>query len=108
MPTLFYTITDLNAGQCTSSQDFNVLSEENVSVVLVQWSFDDGGDLSPANLNYTLSGSSYNNTINVVGEYKSQSDTITFTNVPSGTYKLQICNEVTGENLAEGNGYIYY
>lgn len=81
---------------------------ENVSVVLVQ---DHQGCLlnCHCDLVYSLmAGDSIAyGPIEVNGEYKSQSDTITFYNVSPGTYKMQIGN-LLSRYPAEGNGHIYY
>jgi len=104
MPTLFYTINDLGRGQTTESQEFNVLSTEDVDVVLVQYAYDSTGTLVPAEIDYKI-GAILNH---VDGLYKSKSTTITFPSVSAGTHKLTIRNTATDVNGAYGNGYIYY
>lgn len=93
-----------------TSFTINVLTTENVDVVLVQY---ETGCVSGCNcdLNYQLiavSGGGYVQPIRVQGIYKDQSKTITFTNVQPGTYKLRISNNLGFDDLASGNGYLYY
>ncbi|MDF9408351.1 MAG: hypothetical protein A4E52_01740 [Pelotomaculum sp. PtaB.Bin013] len=104
MPTLYYPINDLGRGQTTESQEFNVLSEEDVDVVLVQYAYDSNGYLVPAHIDYKI-GDILNH---VDGIFKSQSTTITFPSVSAGTHRLKIRNTATDINGAYGNGYIYY
>ncbi|MCG9968936.1 hypothetical protein L9W92_12915 [Pelotomaculum terephthalicicum JT] len=109
MPYLSYEFTGLVPEQPIDTKNtFTVSETQDVSVVLVQWSYLYDNQI-PAWLTYQLiatSGGQTTGEIRVDGLYTSKSTTITFNNVAAGTYKMRIYNK--GAGLAYGNGHIYY
>lgn len=109
MPILDYAFTGLVPAQHIDTQHtFTVSAAQDVSVVLVQWSYYNGNQI-PAWLTYQLiatSGGQTTGAIEVEGLYTGTSTTITFKNVAAGTYLMRIYNK--GAYLAYGNGHIYY
>jgi hypothetical protein len=102
---LYYVFYDLYPGHfITSNGSITLSSTSDVDLTLVQWANDDSN--SKVSLYYQLvSSGTDSEVIKVVGSYKAVNTTITFEDVPAGTYRVQITNDIDGID-AQGNGYI--
>ncbi|MFC3773778.1 hypothetical protein [Paenibacillus sp. GCM10012303] len=102
---LYYVFYDLFPGHfIVSNGSVTLSSQSNVSLTLVQWANDDSN--ANVTIRYQLVSSSNNSAVlEVDGVRKGTNETITFDNVPAGTYNVKIMNTIDS-NDAQGNGYI--
>lgn len=104
---LYYSFTDLYPGHYIDTiHTFNVSSPSTVSLTLVQ--YPNAGPTAPGtvDLYYQLIGTLANSSIlEVNGDYTSTNTTISWNNVPTGTYYIEITSDMNSPD-AQGNGYI--